>query len=376
VNGSEDAVPNTLHLLHLLIRDRKATRDRTAPSVPFLFYVPHGLDKLTFPTKELVVGDVFPGRALDDAVDELCRELRLPEDSYAILAEVPALNQMSEGGMSTHLYAVDLWVDPAQRYLLADPDLPAASRLPGGRWLNVSDAFLLGDAVHSHARDVLNSLAADSAKLQADSRPRSPAIFPPHPPLPARSLLTLEPELTMHALTRRWAARNAGSGRILRKQDLDRIFSGRDTAPLYLRIEDPFERYQRQGVGFTWSFFTEHDLQDRHVHGAPAVEIYGVLSGKLEIWWKNYQDRGVSAWRKVILGEGDWFELAGLQCHIVHFVEGKGRGVVFRAGLGPLGGIGEIGVRGKTVCGEDCGCSLPERVKELTEMGKALPRPG
>ncbi|HOU91676.1 MAG TPA: hypothetical protein PLU22_11565, partial [Polyangiaceae bacterium] len=61
MNGSEDAVPNTLHLLHLLIRDRKATRDRTAPSVPFLFYVPHGLDKLTFPTKELVVGDVFPG---------------------------------------------------------------------------------------------------------------------------------------------------------------------------------------------------------------------------------------------------------------------------------------------------------------------------
>ncbi len=367
-------MPEQLHLLHLLIRDRKATRDLTAPSVPFLFYLPHGSGRLTFPTKELVVGNAFPGRALDQAVDELCRELRLPEDSYAILAEVPALGPLDEEGMPTYLHAVDLWVDPAQRYLLADPDRPAASRLPGGRWFTHAEALQPERALHPHARDVLSSLAMDAAYLQADSRPRSPSIIPSPRPLPARSLLTLEPELTMHALARRWAARNAGSGRVLRKQDLDRIFSGRDTAPLYLRIEDPFERYQRQGVGFTWSFFTQHDLQDRHVHGAPAVEIYGVLSGKLEIWWKNYQDRGVSAWRSEFLGEGDWFELAGLQCHIVHFVEGKGRGVVFRAGLGPLGGIGEIGVRGKTVCGENCGCTLPDRVKELTEKGKHSPR--
>jgi hypothetical protein len=136
----------------------------------------------------------------------------------------------------------------------------------------------------------------------------------------------------MHALARRWAARNAGSGRVLRKQDLDRIFSGRDTAPLYLRIEDPFERYQRQGVGFTWSFFTQHDLQDRHVHGAPAVEIYGVLSGKLEIWWKNYQDRGVSAWRSEFLGEGDWFELAGYS--VTSCTSSRARGAAWCSGPG------------------------------------------
>src|ERR1035441_285271 len=49
-----------------------------------------------------------------------------------------------------------------------------------------------------------------------------------------------------------------------------------------LRVADPYLRYQMQGVGFTWSFFTEKDRQDTHVHGAPMVEIYGVLDGRLE----------------------------------------------------------------------------------------------
>ena len=30
--------------------------------------------------------------------------------------------------------------------------------------------------------------------------------------------------------------------------------------------------------------------------GLPVVEIYGILEGQMEIWWKPYYDRGTSAW--------------------------------------------------------------------------------
>ena len=59
-----------------------------------------------------------------------------------------------------------------------------------------------------------------------------------------------------------------------------------------LRVADPYLPYQMQGVGFTWSFFTHKDPQDCHVHGAPVVELYGILEGSLEIWWKPYYERG------------------------------------------------------------------------------------
>jgi len=28
-------------------------------------------------------------------------------------------------------------------------------------------------------------------------------------------------------------------------------------------------------------------MQDLHVHGRPAVEIYGVIEGRLQRWWKR-----------------------------------------------------------------------------------------
>jgi hypothetical protein len=59
---NEEAMPSNA-LLHLLIRDRRPPRPHRA-LVPFLFYLPHGSGRLTFPTKELVVGNAFPGRAL------------------------------------------------------------------------------------------------------------------------------------------------------------------------------------------------------------------------------------------------------------------------------------------------------------------------
>jgi hypothetical protein len=75
--------------------------------------------------------------------------------------------------------------------------------------------------------------------------------------------------------------------RHLPKKTLDEIRDAGDRA-LNLRVADPYLRYQMQGQGFTWSFFTHKDEQDLHVHGAPIVEIYGILEGEMEIWSKPY----------------------------------------------------------------------------------------
>jgi hypothetical protein len=101
------------------------------------------------------------------------------------------------------------------------------------------------------------------------------------------------------------------------------------------------------------------------VHGAPVVEIYGVLEGRMEIWWKPYYDRGTSAWSHAILEAGDWIEVDSLQCHIVHWLT-EGKGVVFKAGPGPLAEVGRLGVKGKTPC-KDCICMKPPDVSRLAQ---------
>src|SRR5262249_4288048 len=130
---------------------------------------------------------------------------------------------------------------------------------------------------------------------------------------------------TMEALARKWLSHNRGGVRHLSKLDLDGILAAGERA-VNLRVADPYLPYQLQGIGFTWSFLTHHGPQDLHVHGAPVVEIYGVLEGELEVWWKAYHDRGTSAWCHRVLKPGDWLEVDSLQCHIVHWL-GPGKGV-------------------------------------------------
>ena len=43
-----------------------------------------------------------------------------------------------------------------------------------------------------------------------------------------------------------------------------------------LRVADPYLPYQKQGLGFTWSFFTPREEQEVHVHGLPWVAM---------AWW-------------------------------------------------------------------------------------------
>jgi hypothetical protein len=169
----------------------------------------------------------------------------------------------------------------------------------------------------------------------------------------------------MDALAMKWLSRNLSGVRHLAKRDLDEILDAGQRA-FNLRVADPYLRYQMQGVGFTWSFFTHKDGQDCHVHGAPTVEIYGVLEGQLEVWWKPYFERGTAAWCHRILEAGDWLEVESLQCHIVRWL-GEGKGVVFKAGPGPLAEVGKLGVKGKTPC-KDCPCMKPPQVMELENV--------
>jgi mannose-6-phosphate isomerase-like protein (cupin superfamily) len=181
---------------------------------------------------------------------------------------------------------------------------------------------------------------------------------------PDHLLLGVPDRPSAYALAMRWFNRNRSGVRHLTRQVIDDVLAAGDRA-FNLRVADPYLRYQLQGLGFTWSFFTHKDAQDIHVHGAPVVAIYGVLEGRMEIWWKPYYAQGTSAWSHRILEAGDWVEVEPLQCHVVRWL-GEGKGVVFKAGPGPLAEVGRLGVKGKTPC-EGCICVKPQQVCALVK---------
>jgi mannose-6-phosphate isomerase-like protein (cupin superfamily) len=173
---------------------------------------------------------------------------------------------------------------------------------------------------------------------------------------------------SMDALASDWASRNDGGIRVVRNQKLQEILDVGSRA-FNLRVADPYLPYQKQGLGFTWSFFTPKDKQDIHVHGQPAVEIYGVLEGRLQIWFKPMNQRGVRSWQKMTLEAGDWAEVEALYCHFAFWVGRQGKGTVIKAAAGgELAGVGKIGQAGKTVC-RDCNvqnqCMQHPRMMEL-----------
>ena len=176
---------------------------------------------------------------------------------------------------------------------------------------------------------------------------------------------------SMDALASAWCHMNQGGVRIARDADIRRILSAGGRA-FNLRVADPYLPYQRQGLGFTWSFFTPKDKQDVHVHGMPAVEVYGVFEGHLQVWHKPMNQRGVRTWHRATLGTGDWLEVDPLHCHFAFWVTDYGLGTVFKAaGEGELGGVGRIGEKGKTIC-KDCPvhgqCQLHPAMLPLVEQ--------
>jgi hypothetical protein len=194
----------------------------------------------------------------------------------------------------------------------------------------------------------------------------------------AKFILQKHPELqnstyaqpSMDALASHWAARNRGGVRHVKSSEIHSILAAGERA-FNLRVADPYLPYQKQGLGFTWSFFTPKDTQDVHVHGLPAVEIYGVIEGRLQVWHKPMTERGVRTWRCVTLEAGDWLELEALHCHLAFWIDPQGLGTVIKAaGSGELAGVGKIGIAGKTTC-RDCNvhsqCLMHPRMLQVLE---------
>jgi hypothetical protein len=69
------------------------------------------------------------------------------------------------------------------------------------------------------------------------------------------------PRPSMAALAAYWAAQNASGVRLVRNRDTKGILAAGDRA-FNLRVADPYLPYHKQGLGFTWSFFTPKDMQD------------------------------------------------------------------------------------------------------------------
>jgi hypothetical protein len=328
------------HIVHLLIRRSENGKDHFLVHPRMGWTAPSGENYLTLPAKRTVNDPLAPyiqGTPLDTFVDAMLKdELGLADEDYVLERELPSVTVEMESPVHRHVteyivYPLDVWV--------ASQQLEKVSERMKGDWVTVEEGS--GDLrISPTSRAVFESIGKNIAQIL----PR-PADHP-----------------TMDGLALKWLGHNRGGVRHLPKVTLDRILDAGDRA-FNLRVADPYLRYQMQGVGFTWSFFTEKDRQDTHVHGAPMVEIYGVLDGRLEIWWKPYYERGTSAWSRRVLEAGDWIEVDALNCHIVHWL-GKGNGVVFKAGPGPLVGVGRLGEKGKTPCAE-CPCMKPPEVTVL-----------
>jgi hypothetical protein len=170
---------------------------------------------------------------------------------------------------------------------------------------------------------------------------------------------------TMDALANMWAKQNSEGVRLLEKNTISSILNSGNRA-FNLRVADPYLAYQRQGLGFTWSFFTPKDKQDIHLHGQPAVEIYGVMEGQFVLWHKPMYERGALVWKKEVLNSGDWIEVEALHCHFGYWISKEGYGTVIKAAAaGEMAGVGRIGVSGKTVCKE---CPVEKQCQKHPEM--------
>ena len=170
---------------------------------------------------------------------------------------------------------------------------------------------------------------------------------------------------TMDALANMWSKQNSGGVRKLEKNTISEILNAGNRA-FNLRVADPYLAYQKQGLGFTWSFFTPKDKQDIHLHGQPAVEIYGIFEGQFVMWHKPMYERGALVWKKDVLNSGDWIEVEALHCHFGYWTTKEGYGTVLKAaGAGELAGVGRIGVSGKTVCKD---CPVEKQCQKHPEM--------
>lgn len=375
----------TVHLIQILVRQMVDGK------VAFLLHPHHswkpdggGDAYLVFPTRKTVAdiaAPVLEGTPVERFIaQEMAEDVGLGEEDYVVEQEIDPV-EISMHSLVAHemkrfvITPVDVWITPAQRE-------PVRAKL-GGQWFTPESAIThprispSAKAVCQHLIERDARLAASYEKAARDYeewRTQYGGIGIPYPKrriteeqdeTPDRLLLGVPDRPSAYAVAMRWFNRNRGGVRHLTKRVINEVLDTGDRA-FNLRVADPYLRYQLQGVGFTWSFFTHKDKQDIHVHSAPVVEIYGVLEGRMEIWWKPYYHQGTSAWSHRILEPGDWAEVDSLQCHVVRWLPDEsgisyGKGIVFKAGPGPLAEVGKLGVKGKTPC-EGCICLKPDAV--------------
>jgi len=332
-------------VLHLLIRDCVDGVVRFLLVRHSRWKKPDGTPYLSMPAKKTFVarGESRDGQSLEPFVAEIAEgDLNLGPDDYLIdqeLDAVPVVDRSPGTGMETEyvLYPVDVWLAK-----------PVRTRLGEG----LDEAWLTPQEIIDHADTSSTSRAVAAAVLQREAE------------RPERSLLAgVADAPTMEMLALRWHARNRSGVRCVEWDELNGILAAGDRA-FNLLVPDPYLRYQNQGYGLTFSFFTHKDAQDLHLHGFPTVEIYGVLSGgPLEIWWKPKHARGAAAWSRREIDPLGFIEVGPEQCHIVKWAN-DGVGVVVKGGPGPLAGVGAQGVAGKTRCA-GCTCRKPPELIEL-----------
>lgn len=332
-------MPTTSLVLYCIIR-RKRSAD-----APVEFLLIHKQHHMTFPPTKF-----RPYESLYAALERTMQEdLGLPPGSYYAEEELAMIPNEGESprypGLSKKwfLYPVVLFLAPEALMKLEEP----ADHLA---WWSLDEI---------RERDKEPNVLAIAGYLH-DRR---------------RDLLEkIHPTPSMDAIASHWAAHNGGGSRVLRKDDIRKIL-GAGSRAFNLRVADPYLPYQKQGLGFTWSFFTPKNKQDVHVHGLPAVEIYGVIEGRLQIWHKPMNQRGVRTWRADTLSPGDWMEIEPLNCHFALWLDKEGLGTVIKAAAsGELAGVGRLDASGKTLC-RDCNvheqCTLhPDMIGLLDQYQK------
>ena len=300
-----------------------------------------------------------PGENLYAAMERpMAGDLGLPEGSYFPEVELPVIANAGESPRYPGLNK-RWWLFPVT-VSLNDAGWEALERLSQRHWWWTLDEVL------ERAKEPNILIMARLLKDREDIRAamRTPPVKP-----------------SMDALACHWAAHASHElgVRIVTDETLERILDAGDRA-FNLRVADPYLPYQRQGLGFTWSFFTSEDKQDIHVHALPAVEIYGVIKGRMQLWYKSMGERGVRVWRCRTLGPGDWAEVEPLVCHFVCWCTPEGLATVIKAAAsGDMAGVGRLGVAGKTTCQwvtpdgrkEQCAnygqCTYPPALRDLEQ---------
>lgn len=302
----------TSYVLYCLLRRRPA------PGEPGRFFLIEKQGHPAFPPTKFRPGeDLF-----HPLVRPMEQDLGLPPESYFPEKELPVIPHAGASvrypGLSKQWFLYPVTVS------LTDAGWAALERCAGYWWT---------------LEEILARCQEPNIRAIAECLRSQPAALGPAPAQPS-----------MDALAGRWAASHPEGVRVARGADIRRILGAGDRA-FNLRVADPYLPYQRQGLGFTWGFFTPRDKQDIHVHGLPAVEIYGVLEGRLQLWHKPMNQRGVRVWRPQLLGPGDWAEVEPLTCHLAVWLDREGLGTVIKAcAEGELGGVGRLGAAGKTSC--------------------------